>query len=342
MKILIVGEMSGAAKELAKGFKKNGCTLNHIGFGNLFRNISPEVNLSEYKGVYGYIDRFFKIYQIFFRQKYDLIIFIRYWKFSEFRMLNQILFSRLREKTNLLIFWSLSCDKIVRDTFKITSPLCEPCLISDKRCICKYEESKFIDQELTFKSYIDIIATGSIEYKEAYDAANISNVFIPLGIFIDDSNNTNFKLSNNHIKIYHSMSNIAYKGSDVFLKAISNKKFDNKFQFQVEEKLPLEKHILNIKNSDVIFDQLYNRSLGMNSLHILKNGKILLCGKLNPEFGDFKLPFITSRDEEGVLASLNELKDNFNLYKDALLYNYEILKKNHNTTKIASDFLNLI
>jgi hypothetical protein len=154
MRILVVGEMSGAAGELVKGFKKNGCVVNHIGFTNVFRNINPEINLSENRGVYGFIDRFFKIYSTFFLYKYDLIVFVRYWRFSDFDLVNQLLFNRLREKTNLLIFWSLSCDKVVRDNFKIVSPLCEPCLLSDNLSKCKYEEGSSIRNESFFKEVL--------------------------------------------------------------------------------------------------------------------------------------------------------------------------------------------
>ena len=59
MKVLVVGEMSGAASELVLGFKNNGCLINHIGFSNIFRNIHAQVNLSEFRGIYGMVDKLF-------------------------------------------------------------------------------------------------------------------------------------------------------------------------------------------------------------------------------------------------------------------------------------------
>ncbi len=342
MRILVVGEMSGAAGELVKGFKKNGCVVNHIGFTNVFRNINPQINLSENRGVYGFIDRFFKIYSTFFLYRYDLIVFVRYWRFFDFDAINQLLFSRLREKTNLLIFWSLSCDKVVRDNFKIVSPLCEPCMLSDNLTKCKYEENSSVSNELSFKEYIDIIVTGSIEYKQSYDASNQLNKFIPMGIFFEDKHKLNFNFSNDYIKLYHAKSRVGFKGSDVFERAISQISEKHKFIIHIDEKLPLNVHLDNIDSSNVVFDQLYNRSLGMNSLQILKKGRILICGSLHKDAGDFVLPFIINRDEDGVLSSLSDLFSNYDSYKKAINYNYDILFQNYNSTKIAFEFLNLL
>ena len=242
----------------------------------------------------------------------------------------------------MFIFWSLSCDKVVRDSFKISSPLCGPCLLGDSRSVCKYEEVSAVVKENLFKKYIDIIATGTIEYKEAYDLANVPNVFIPMGIFIENNFKVNFDFSRSKFNVYHSKSAIGYKGSEIFEKAVSNNVFQKKFNFIIKERLPLDQHLINISNSDIIFDQLYNRSLGMNCLQILKSGRVLMCGKLNEDFGNFISPFIFSKSEEGLTESLIDAYMNFDKYKKSAPHNFDILFEKYNSTKIANDFLNLI
>ena len=342
MRVLIVGEMSGAGTALARGFADNGCIVNHIGFANVFRNIYPEINLSEHHGVQGVIDRWLKINGTFFKEKIDLVVFIRYWRFARFDYLNEYMFTRLRERSRAMFFWSLSCDKVVRDTFKIASPLCKPCLTSDSRSSCKYEEFASVKKESMFKSYIDIIVTGSIEYKEAYDAAGVKNVFIPMGIHIEKSDELKVKFSKGLMTLYHSLSNVGYKGSDLFLKASSNEFIEKNYQLRIEEKVPLEEHLYHIDNSDVVFDQLYNRSLGMNGLQVLKRGRVLLCGRLNDYYGDFILPGIISPNVEGIVASLSEVHLNRKYYTEAVFHNFEVLKDRYSSAKLARDFLSLI
>jgi hypothetical protein len=285
-KILIIGEMSGAAMNLKLGFKFIGCDVVHVGYKNIFREIEPDINLSKYNGVKGAIDRIIKSVNFVLFDNYDFVIFTRYWEFPFYNdYLNEYLFKILKRSTNYIFFWSLSCDYIVRNDFKYTSPLCANCLKYDQQStICKYETKQSVSKELVFKRYIDMIVPGAIEYADAYkNEPNVSKQIIPISIFIDNSE-TNFityNKINDKLIIYHSISRNGFKGSELMLNALRRYQGLNNFELKLEEKVPYEKHKINIVNSNVVIDQLYNRSFGMNSLLTLISNRLLIAGGIS-------------------------------------------------------------
>ncbi len=278
--------MSGAAMNLKLGFKFIGCDVVHVGYKNIFREIEPDINLSKYNGVKGAIDRILKSINFVLFDNYDFVIFTRYWEFPFYNnYLNEYLFRTLKKSTNFIFFWSLSCDFIVRNDFKVTSPLCANCLKYDQQStICKYETKQSIKKELDFKRYIDMIVPGSIEYADAYkNELNVSKQIIPISIFINKSENifTTENLLKNKLKIYHSISRNGFKGSELMLNALRKYKGLDNFELILDEKVPYETHKINIINSNVVIDQLYNRSFGMNSLLTLISNRLLIAGDIN-------------------------------------------------------------
>ena len=78
------------------------------------------------------------------------------------------------------------------------------------------------------------------------------------------------------IRVVHGINRKYSKGSDKIIEALQNTDLEEKAQVKVLEQLPFELYMQEIANADIVIDQLYGDGLGMNALHAMAAGKLVL------------------------------------------------------------------
>ena len=195
----------------------------------------------------------------------------------------------------------------------------------------------------------DGIIAGMYEYhtayKERYDKKltyipmpiNVGNIAVP-------QNEAHNKL---RFFIGIQKSRNQYKGTDIMLNALLriNKTYPDKCEILKAENVPFEEYSQMINNCDVLLDQLYGYSPGMNALLALAKGKIVVGGAEEECYdilGEHHLrPMVNViPDEEDVYNKLEKLvlspaEDIKRMKKESLLY----VKKHHDHRRVAEQYI---
>ncbi len=351
MNILIYGDHSAAGLNLIPGFNSLGCSVDYVSNFDPKRGyfVSIPIRTGKSKNVRrisGFINSL--LLPIRLKKKYDLIILPN--PFAGPFMLSDWVFKMLRNRTQNLIWWAITCDTKMRiwreprDT-----PLCQAC---NKQRGTVNNCPKFNDTGIKFEriveSYVDEIIPCALEYADGRFAENPDLKIIPLSTSITSKKPKNIDIGpKDKINFYHGANSI-FKGSDVIGQAFSygEKKWNKNANFNLAKFLPLDEYISFIYSQDAIVDQLYNESFGVNALLIMQTGSLLLVG--NTE----KFESFTHQNEApivrltGELSNLEDSIDDIILksdyYNEMRLSGPAYIEKYHSPSVIAKQFLDRI
>ncbi len=346
MKILLIGDLSSAGYYLQMGLESLGIYTTHIGYQNGWRENPIQINLtSRYKGIIGKVHNYVKPFTLNNLKGYDLVIFLDYFTFPRTFGINSNMVRKIQENNKNSFLWVMGCDSTFREWGKIyNSELCEPCLKFDqksKKCNCENNSQ----EEQRFLSGISKIIPCSYEYFEAHKSHSKISSIIQLPMIVK---NVEDLPRNKKIKFFHGLNRYGFKGTDRVEAVFSKLKnqYSNVAEFKIDGKMSFENYNALLLNQDVIVDQLYNKSLGINSLLTLAQGKILIAG--DPKFVCEKLniplpPMITTgHDLESLTNSITGCINNYNQYKNYAEEGRKYIAQYHSPEIVASKFLNLL
>lgn len=351
MKILIIGEYSGFAKNLKNGLEQLGheAMVFHEGDGwkkiNLGDNsfsfpltnfIFTGINIrgswrvkkiyyyfrfkkkiSEYKK---YFDGVLIINPHFIRKKGELAP-----RFS----LNDL---KYIIKNNAKVFLSACGDDYVYVKFKPKFRYRDLNKTLEKYFLAKKRVYHFEQLLQNIDGVIPVMCDYAIPYRDYASKKNI-NVLetIPLPICSKQLEYCNE--IRNKIVIFHGI-NRESKGTEIIIEALNyiKEKYSDKVEVIIDGHLPLEDYLKLIKRVNIVIDQTYSYAYGMNALYSMALGKTVLSGnepESSIEFGVEEIPVIN------ILPVV-----------DDIIEKLEILIRNPNkiieTGKKASDFVETV
>lgn len=366
MKILIIGEFSGFSKNLCRGFKKIGHEACAFNWGDYFKKISSEegsisINIDNYK-LLGYevkyshlIRRFFSYFKLkkIIRTKkslYDcaLIInpaFIKYKRqwFNPYPTIEEVK-SMLINKD--MIFLSACGGDYIYNSYLPSREKKNESIVNERLKYVDKDRKYFLNILDSIRGVIPVM----VDYADAYrkfQSVYKYNIFNTIPLPYDFKYDVNKIKSHNVIKIFHGISRSQVKGSDYIIKALSkiSEQFQDKVTINIVSRLPLNEYILLMEDSDIILDQCYVDSYGLNAIEALSMGKIVLSGN-EPnnakEFGIDYCPVINIKPSvEYIVNEITKLVEDPEKIKDlahkSMLYAYQI----HDCEKIAHKYIDL-
>lgn len=281
MRILIVGDFSSAGDFLRSGFEELGVSITHVAYQNGWRKNPVQFNLtSPYEGFIGRIHNYIKPFTLNNLKGYDAVIFVDYFPFPRSFGINSLMVKRIQENNKRSYLWVTGCDSKMRNWGKIhNTPLCDPCLkydLQSQTCIC--EGNAAAEEE--FLKGIEKIVPASFEYTQSHLADTRLTKVVPLPVEVNPLWKKKAKDRNSPIRFFHGLNRYGFKGTylveEVFSRA--QKKFHGSAEFLIKGKMPYEEYTALMQEQDVVVDQLFNRSLGINSLLTMAQGKILVAG----------------------------------------------------------------
>lgn len=343
MKLLMVGELASAGFFLAKGFNALGIEVHHLAHSHSWRKDPVASNLSSssrfriVRGLHRYINPLL-LDNI---SGYDAVLFLDYWPFQSTRMVNKITTRKIQENNGPSYFWSLGCDSKVREWSKLNNfTICNSCLLHDQKSTVCQTEKNAKDEEI-FLSGIKNIIPSCYEYYEGHKTNSKTTTPIQMAISCEQHNALS---SGNKIKFLHGLNRFGFKGTQIVENVFRSMGLARKeAEFLISDRLPLTEWIHLLLNQDVVVDQLYNKSLGMNSLFILGSGKLLIAGDVSPAASIFNIPkppmISTEPSIEGLTRAINSVLDNYQSIKNYRENAIQYVKDYHSPLVVAEKFI---
>lgn len=361
MKILLIGEYSNLHWGLAEGLREIGHEVCVISNGDFWKNYKRDISLVRQKEkTFSGIRYLCKAISLLpHLRDYDIVQLINP-MFLELKAEFIIYFYKYLRKYN---------DKIFLGAFGMDSLWVKAGIekkifrysdfnIGNKPIDNKYTRELINDwsgdtpkERLNYMIANDCngIIAGMYEYYAAYkEIYGKKLTYIPMPINISQTEIQKNKEEDNNLKFFIGIQKerSQYKGTDIMLKALLRIK--NKYPEQCKilkaENVPFEEYSKMINNCDILLDQLYGYSPGMNALLAMVKGKIVVGGAENECYELLKeeelRPMVNVfPNEEDVYKKLESLillpkKEIKRMQQESRLF----VKKHHDCRKIAKQY----
>lgn len=357
MKVLLLGEFSGLHKNLADGLRYCGIEVKTASIGDGWKRILSDMDWSsELRGVAG------KIVSILKASKdvnklvdYDVVQVVSPIIFHpRLFFFEKLLIDFLKKNNDRLYLVGAGASErnsyinsYFRDYYKY--PEFYKILKANVGGKLWSETTQGINYNQYFHSLLDGYIPIMYEYAEPYRIANFQN--LKSTIQIPHAGHFEYQyrsVLNRKIKIFHGVNpdRIQEKGSDLIASAVIklSQKYKKNIEFIEVGGLPLQDYLLCLKESDIVIDQLYFSSYGVNTVQAMSMGKIVLGGGGREFLEEFNLksspviPLSPSVNKicdviEQLMCRLSEIQDMAN-------ESYEFAKEFHDKNKVAALYLN--
>lgn len=359
MKILLIGEYSNVHWTLAEGLRSLGHTVCVISNGDFWKNYKRDISLTRKYNRLSGIKYLIKTYLLLPQlRNYDIVQFINpmFLELKAERILPIYRYLRRHNKKIFLgafgmdAYW-VECATAIPPIFRysdfnignrkiLNSYTCEQ--IADWRDTPKAALNRMIANECN-----GIIA-GMYEYHTAYKQKhNDKLTYIPFPIEPEEQIQEPYT-PNRKVRFFIGIqrSRSQYKGTDIMLRALERLHADHPEECEIlkAENVPFAQYKKMVDNCDVLLDQLYGYSPGMNALLALAKGKIVVGGAEEECYeilGENKLrPMVNViPDEQDVYNKLEWILKNKEQISKMQQESIEYIKRHHTPLHVAQKYL---
>ncbi len=354
-KILLVNDTRGAHEYLYRAFVKMGIECNMALFGTgTIQPIDNNLNFDPLRN-FGYLGKlsrpFINLLNVRKLENYDVASYVHRISFIDKpHFLRYQDLSFVRDKVRVMSYTGLGCDEIsfIADNNKLPYRPCESCLQYDdpsEKCVRIVRPLK-TEAVKNLNKYFNCVTSSMVEYDHISEVYNgyINRIPLPLDLseipWIPSGKNKNSK-----VKIIHTPSRAGFKGTEIVLKAI--KKLEiirNDFEFKVISGLPFNDYINEIGEADIIIDQVWSQSPGMNALWLAAMGKVVFSGNTTLAQAYFNFskdsPIINAHpDPEKLAKDLDSTISSRHRFKSIGENGREYVKNNHDHLVVAKQYI---
>lgn len=360
MKILLIGEYSNVHWTLAEGLRSLGHTVCVISNGDFWKDYRRDISLVRRYTKMGGISYLLKTYALLPKLRgYDIVQLINP-MFLELKAEKIAPIYRYLKKYNSKIFlgafgmdayWVEACTRTPR-TFRYSD-----FNIGEKAIDNAYTREQATDWQETAKARLnrDIadscngIIAGMYEYHTAYSQEHAEKLtYIPFPIDPEQIKAEQFHSPQRKLRFFIGVQKerSIYKGTDIMLRALERvvKNYADKCEMLRAENVPFEKYRKMVDDCDVLLDQLYGYSPGMNALLAMSKGKIVVggaeeeCYAINNE-KELRPMINVTPSEEDVYRKLEWLVKNPEQIEKMQKQSLEYIDRHHNSHKVAQRYL---
>ncbi|EKO3578433.1 glycosyltransferase [Vibrio metschnikovii] len=284
MKILLLGEFSALHKNLKEGLLELGHDAVIAAHGDGFKRVPCDISLeSKYSGLTKKIDNrlqyLFKLNQL---TGYDTVQLVNPFIFPG-KFFPSKLFLRSIIKNNGKFFLSGSGSDAyfwrqgrARLKYSPFEDFLKFDLGQDKSPL----ES---NQAFAFNEWLVEQSNGVIpimfEYEKSYEgqAKRLNTIPIPI-----NTNKITYEENRlgNKLVIFHGLNRYGFKGTRHVEEAFEylRNKYPNDLELIIDGNMPLDEYLHLMKRTNVVVDQMYSHSLGVNGVYALAMGKVVMGG----------------------------------------------------------------
>ncbi|MFW1815214.1 glycosyltransferase [Acinetobacter guillouiae] len=354
MKILLIGEYSGAYTHLSKKLKQEGHDVVWIHDGDAYKNFSgADFNIKYIKKETSSI--ILKIFYIFL-DVFGIkgILAIKKYK-KKIELLKDFDVVQIINTNPLGEFGSFANIYFLRKIFKQNKKVYLSALGDDyvwvKNCLEKKVIYSMFDR-LTLKNFyryswallyvygigyiklnnlvldnVKKIIPGLFDYYYAYQSQGIEKCSDLVSLIIEPNENNDVDFFSEKINIFHGWQHNKElrKGNDIFDRAIKKlkNKYPDKINYEIVSGLPYSEYIQKFSNAHIFIDQCFSMDQGVNGLLGMASGKVVFSG-----YSEELREYLQENDTEYLINALPN--------EDYLFNKLEYLVKNPNEMKKIS------
>lgn len=351
MKILLLGEYSGIFRNLKEGLFALGHDVKIASRGDNWKKIKNDIALE--KNLPGTIGKFQRrIYPFTILDKltgYDVVQIINPFIFPHDFGINETILKKVIVNNDKTFLSAAGTDPVYFDSCNLIlrySPI-----ESFKRYDLKIEKHPYETKAMhkwndKLSSLVHGIIPIMYEYQVGYkNCKNCKNI-IPMPINTDNIGyNSNRILGK--IVVFHGLNREGFKGSHMIKAAMQRVRDDypDEVEIIIDGKLPLNEYLKILNKSNIVIDQAYSYSYGMNALYAMAMGKIVFSGS-EPEslkaFGIKENPVVNILpDENQIYNKLKYFIENKNMIPEWGLSSRKYAEVHHHYKTIAKKYLNI-
>lgn len=349
MKILLFGEFSGLHKNLKEGLLELGHEVVIAAGQDGFKKIDSDINLDNtLPGVLGMIETRTKPFLYMPKLSgYDVVQIINPFFPNARYFPKQLFYSMLRRRNQKFFvlgagsdayFWRHGRKELKYGPF-------DDFLKYDVKSEKYYMER---DDAYAYNKKIVESSDGIIpimyEYEKSYEGCSKRLNTIPLPV-----NTKSIEYRENvvgrKLTIFHGLSRYGFKGTRHVEAAFKHleEKYPNDLELVIDGKLPLAEYVKVMRTANVVIDQVYSHSLGMNGIFALAMGKVVLGGA-EPEglksLGIDRTPvFNVEPTKESIIERVEELLDKRSSIPEIGFNGRCFVEKVHGHTKVAEKYI---
>ncbi len=360
MKILLIGEYSNVHWGLSEGLREAGHQVCVLSNGDFWKNYKRDISLVREEGKsFAGISYMLKAIKLLPKMRgYDIVQLIHPMFFELKAERITPFYNYLRRYNGKIFLGAMGMDALWvktatnRTTFRYSDfNIGDKAIDNDSTRELISEWSGGTAKErlnYAIADDCDGIIAGMYEYYTAYKNRYSDKLaYIPMPINLDNSH-APVTRNNGKVKLFIGIqkSRSQYKGTDIMLRALLRvkEKYPEKCEILKAENVPFEQYSKMVENCDVLLDQLYGYSPGMNALLALTKGKIVVGGAEEEYYqllGEEKLrPMINvTPDEEDVYKKLEQLVLAPERISQMQEESYTLVKKYHNHRRVAEMYL---
>ena len=360
MKILLLGEYSNVHWTLAEGLRSLGHEVCVISDGDSWKNYKRDISLVRKYNRFGSIKYLIKTYALLPKLRgYDIVQIINP-MFLELKAERIVPIYRYLKRHNKKIFMGA----FGMDTFWVNACTKEPHIfrysdfnIGERKIENSYTKELRADWINTGKSKLNYeiadscngIIAGMYEYHTAYKEIYSKKLtYIPFPIATDTKENITLYNKKRKIRFFIGIQKerSIYKGTDIMLRALERiaEEYNDECEIYKAESVPFEEYQKLVDNSDILLDQLYGYSPGMNALLAMSKGKIVVGGAEEECYNILSeerlRPMVNvTPNEEDVYKQLKWLIENKRNIASLQQESLQFIKKHHDPAKVAKQYI---
>ena len=361
MRILLIGEYSNVHWTLAEGLRSLGHEVCVVSNGDSWKNYKRDISLTRttYSKIEG-IKLLLKTLALLPKlRNYDVVQLINP-MFLELKAERIEPIYRYLKRHNKKVFLCAHG----MDTYWVETCTRKPYIfrysdfnIGDNPIINSYTTEQIKDWLGTPKAKLNRqiakdcngIIAGMYEYHTAYIDKHAEKLtYIPFPIEYEKDNNVKFYTYDRKLRFFIGIQKARsiYKGTDIMLRALKrvHNEYPNDCEILKAESVPFEEYSRMVNDCDILLDQLYGYTPGMNALLALSKGKVVVGGAEEECYqilGEKTLrPMINViPDEEDVYNKLKWLIKNKDKVARMQQESIDFIDKHHHPQKVAKRHL---
>jgi glycosyltransferase involved in cell wall biosynthesis len=304
--VLLLGDCSGVHKNLCEGLRNINIEAVDASYGNAWRKLGSSINFAQ--NILGLpakisenISPFLNLPRL---MNYDIVQFIQYNNnFNPRFGINNFLTKVLLSTNKKAFLITTGCDSYFRKyctsgTYEF-SEICSACLKYDRGSnACSLDNDLEEIELVKMLQNVKGVIPSAYEYAQSHRLAGSSKLLntIPIPVNVDKvkySENT----IGNKLVVFHGINRIGFKGTELIRLALENvqKKFPNDIEVIIDGKMSLDDYLRILSRTNVVVDQTYGLSYGMNAVYSMALGKVVVGGghpKGLAEYGVSSSPII--------------------------------------------------
>ena len=360
MKILLIGEYSNVHWTLAEGLRSLGHTVCVVSNGDFWKDYMRDISLVRKYTMIGGISYMFKTYALLpWLRGYDIVQLINP-MFLELKAERIAPIYRYLKAHNRKIFlgafgmdayWVEACTRKPR-TFRYSD-----FNIGESSIDNSYTREQAADWKGTPKARLNHeiatecngIIAGMYEYYTAYSNKHADKLtYIPFPIYPGQTKESELYTTDRKLRFFIGIQKerSIYKGTDIMLRALERiaERYPDLCEMLKAESIPFEEYSKMVNNCDILLDQLYGYSPGMNALLAMSKGKIVVGGAEEECYainGETTLrPMVNvNPNEDDVYRKLEWLVLNRDKVATMQKESIEYIEKHHHPEKVAERYL---